>query len=75
VKVVVPRQWLGLNALLHTCLRELHDPFHGPWSRPLVVKVVVVLGQCLAKLGAALAFCLGLPLFGLALDLATSTKP
>uniref|UniRef100_M1DJR2 Uncharacterized protein n=1 Tax=Solanum tuberosum TaxID=4113 RepID=M1DJR2_SOLTU len=51
VKVGVPRQWIGLNAMPHTCLRDLHEPFHRPWSRPLVVKVVMVIGQCLANLG------------------------
>uniref|UniRef100_M1DL78 Uncharacterized protein n=1 Tax=Solanum tuberosum TaxID=4113 RepID=M1DL78_SOLTU len=29
-------------------LRHLHGPLHGPWSRPLAVTVVMVLGQ---KLG------------------------
>uniref|UniRef100_M1DXV2 Uncharacterized protein n=1 Tax=Solanum tuberosum TaxID=4113 RepID=M1DXV2_SOLTU len=39
------------GVLSSTILRDLHETLHEPWSIPLVMKVVVVLRQYLAKVG------------------------
>lgn len=68
--LMVFRYYLGLKTLPATNLRIHQQTLHGLWSRPVDVKVVVVLRQNLSKVGA-LDFGLGFSPFALALDFVT----